>query len=231
MPRNTDLLPVDEWFEQTCGRLGVDPDDLIHPADVDHEDAEFLIGARVLLAHHDPGSERRDEYEVLEIRDLPTAGGEEQTFAVWAYRMGDRDHPVGMNIEIDDRDALDEWDKQVRFIPSSVEIETQGPEAAIERLRNLPSSDSLHGEDAQDIAQALGGDLDPEELHGDTLSVPIFLKRMVIQITDEDAISGQEYFGRAIGGHKKADRGAYKGNLTILEEHVGLEPTYSRSES
>lgn len=225
----TEYLSVEEWFEQTCDRLGVDSEDLIHPADVDHEDAEHLIGARVLLCHRTPSEERHSDHKVVEVREVETFDGQ-QMFAVWGYKMGSEDHPVGINIEIDDRDKLNSWDKQVRFVPEGAEDGTQDAEVAIERLRDLSSSDSLHGEDAQDIAQTLGGDLDPDELHGDTISVPTFLSRMVGQVTNEDSISGQEYFGRAIGGHKKADRGKYKANLTILEEHFGMDPSYSRSE-
>lgn len=47
--------------------------------------------------------------------------------------------------------------------------------------------------------------------------------------TDERPMTGDEYhFGNngSCGGHKKAERGAYKGNLSLLERDAGVDMTH-----
>lgn len=223
MPKAT-YPTADEWFQTKCDQLGINPDDLVHPGDVDHTEAEWLIGARVL--HYEPSGtgKQRDDFVVDDIDTLPTGRSDEEVFAIYYYEMG---NPRGMNIEAT-REELEEWSLQVRFIPDNVEVKTQSAEAAIERLRGLKSSVTLYGDQAEDLAEALGGEIDREGLYEDSLSVPTFLQRVVGQLTDEESISAREYFGKSITGHKKSDRGVYKANLTVLEEHFGMEPTYER---
>ena len=218
-----------EWFATAADRMGISQDDLIHPADVDHEDAEWLIGATVLQFTDTLDERNRTDFSVSEIADLPTAGDGEMTFAVYAYKQpGDR--KVGMNIEIDDRDRLNDWGRQVRFVKPDAINGTQSPEAAIERLREMPSGADLSESVAYDLADAFGGEMSEDSFYEGHIGIDTFLRRMVGQVTDESPRSARDYFGRSITGHKKTARGVYKANLTILEDYFGMETTYSREE-
>lgn len=214
---------AEEWIQTKCDQLGIDPEDLVHPGDVDHEDAEWLVGAQVL--HFEPALDgmRRDDFVVDEIQELETGKGP-MMFAVYYYKMGE---PHGMNIELT-REGLESWRREVRFIPEDVEWETQGAEAAIERIRDMSSLGSLYGDQAEDLARALGGSFDRDDLYDGTISISNFLRRMVGQVTDESPVSASDWYGKSVMGHKKSDRGVYKGNLVALERHFDMEVSYEQ---
>lgn len=225
MTRTTQRQDAESYFQDRCQNLGVDPDDLIHPGDVDHTDAEHLIGCRVLHFESSPDGMRRVDFTVDDIQEVPTGRGEEM-FAVYYYRG---DAPNGMNIEAT-RGELDSWESlHVRFVPEGA-VSIPSARDAVELLRELPSHGDLRPPYAQELAEALGGEVTDDDFYEGKLSVPIFLSKMVSQVTDEGPYSGDDYFGRSITGHKKRDRGRYKANLTVLEDHFGLPETYSRSE-
>ena len=208
-----------DWFEAKADQLGLDSDDLVHPADVDHENTEWLIGARV-LQWSKPGltNNCRDDFTVDKIEELETGDGD-QTFAIYAYRQPGS-QPMGMNIEINDRDNLDSWNRQARFVHPDATTETPDVGAALERLQETPSYADVSREDAIDLTRALGGNV--EDISSGEGSIPIgsFLRRMVSQVTDEDPKSARDEFGHSVTGHKKRARGVYKANLRILENEL-----------
>lgn len=224
MAGNQQAQTAEEWFAEVAPRYGITPDDLLHPTDLTTDEVE---GLRAVW--FDTYERQRGDFEVYEGALGQSVGGDELPYAYYAYKRGQEvGYPLGL-----DREEYEDYSRTMRFVPRDAEFTIPDKEAAVRLLRTLHSRESVDTERAAIIGRPWGIEdtLAEEWSDSDDISAYLLCKFIVgLGIDGEDSISASEYFGMSIGGHKKSDRGEYKGNLAIIEEDAGMEVTYGRTD-
>lgn len=207
-----------DWFVQKARLYGITPDDYVPAHELTEDDA---VGTRLLL--HEPDNQFRDYY-IHAVEPTRGPDGEDCPTAMYTTQRG-----ILLGLDADD------YTDARRFIPADAEYRVETKEDAITELRHERAADQLRVERVYALAEPWGVtetfcDLWPAD-EFDTLGAALVVSALVGHGTDHDTVSPGDYWGRAIGGHGKSDRGKYIGNMAVLEREAGMDPEYYRTDA